>query len=496
MISNRKITLLSMAVAAALSLPMTEQASAADVYATETPVAVLQNHTFMPANPTKFFPLTTNYTVGGVNFMYAAVTLGGGAKFAVTSNLKLACMKTTSVGGAAIAVVGNPQSSNSGAVFFAVNTGITLVGSTNSASSYCKISAPGGFKMGGSNASKTMVFESWRKVAINTAHTTSSKAFISFTRGLAVSVVSGGNPATPATNDGMIDVATGSQKLKGTTPNVVPATLLSAYVGYVQYKPTSTTPIQAISAAGGATFSLLPSVANYEGTKKFTLNISGAPIANASKVSLNNTAACGAGIKPGVAPVGQAVTFTGVGGAALNAGAFVCLTYPGSTSISAGGLTASITKSTETTAWQFDFTSANTQLHELRKNGASFKLYNMNLPETMGGSATEVSNIRLYNTGATKGAVRATMYSSDGTQIGTPGGIVLDADTFVGRSAHVVKLADVLTALGITAYTGAQRPWLLLEGEVPSMDVQVVTRNKSTGVVVNMSPVTRNDNTN
>jgi len=50
--------------------------------------------------------------------------------------------------------------------------------------------------------------------------------------------------------------------------------------------------------------------------------------------------------------------------------------------------------------------------------------------------------------------------------------------------------------LGITAYTGAQRPWLLLEGEVPSMDVQVVTRNKSTGVVVNMSPVTRNDNTN
>jgi hypothetical protein len=89
--------------------------------------------------------------------------------------------------------------------------------------------------------------------------------------------------------------------------------------------------------------------------------------------------------------------------------------------------------------------------------------------------------------------VRATVFGSDGVQLGAAGGIVLDAATFTAKSAHVVRLADVFSALGISAYTGAQRPWILLEGEVPSMDVQVVTRNIATGVVVNMSPVTRND---
>lgn len=488
---NRKMTTLGMAVAAAaLSLPLAQQAGAAPIFAKELPTTVLTSSKFLTPS-VGFAPLTTNYSVGGVNFMYVAVTLGGSAKFANKNNVQLVCL--VSAGGTrASAVAGNPQSAASGAVFFAVNTGLTIIGGGTSA--FCRVTASSGYLMGGSNDNKTMSFESWRKVATTTAHTTSSNTFITFGKAASAAVISA---YTGTPNDAVIDVATGSTKFKST--NYVGSNVSTAYLGTVYYQtPTyaSYSPVNAVSAL--STAGAVVTLAQLGGANGFTVNVSGTPIGGAALVWLDSSGAgmCNAKVKSATpAASSQAVSFTGITSVQLNAGMDVCVSYNGTTAISAGGLTAWITKSTETTAWQYDF-SGNNQLHELRKNGASFKLYNMNMPESMGGSATEISNIRLYNTGATAGAVRATLYSSDGTSLGTVGGVVLDAATFTGKSAHVVKMADLLTALGITAYSGAQRPWVLLEGEVPSMDVQVVTRNKTTGVVVNMSPVSRNDNAN
>jgi hypothetical protein len=114
MTSNQKISFLGVAVAAALGMSVSQQAAAA-VYATETPTAVLQNHVFKPTSLGKVFPLSTNYTVGGVNFMYASVVLGGGAKFNGVTNVKLLCMKQ---GVPNATAVGSPQSANSTSIFY------------------------------------------------------------------------------------------------------------------------------------------------------------------------------------------------------------------------------------------------------------------------------------------------------------------------------------------------------------------------------------------
>jgi hypothetical protein len=333
-----------------------------------------------------------------------------------------------------------------------------------------------------------MLFQTWRKVATVTAKTTASLNFITFARGVKVSATSG------VVNDAVIDVATGSQKLKGAI-GFVGATNTTAFVGTISYNDVSSN-INTLSAAGTPEFAINAQKIQGTSTTYYRVTVSGAPLGGATKVSLRrgiNGCSAGAGaVVVALGPSGQVFASNGVTGGVLSAGLSVCVTYSGTTSISAGPISASVGRvSTETSPWNYNFSTTNNQLHELKKNGKSFKLYNMNLPEALGGSTVEVSNIRLYNTSAKGGAVRATVFGSDGAQLGTAGTVVLDATTFAAKTAHVVSMTQLMSTLGITAYTGAQRPWVLLEGEVPSMDVQVVTRNKTTGVVVNMSPVTR-----
>lgn len=363
---NRKITALSVAVAAALTLPLAQQASAATaMFAKELPASVLSSSAFKTQS-VGFAPLSTNYTVGGVNFMYVAVTLGGGAKFANKANVQVVCLQ--SAGGVrASGVAGNAQSAASAAIFFAINTGLSLIGGT--VSSFCRVTAPDGFYMGGSNANKTMTFETWRKVATTTAHTVSSNAFISFGKAGSASVISG-SVAVPA-NDTVIDVATGSTKFKETTHVVTPTT---AFVGEVRYnEPTyaSNAPTFAVSADGATKVTL----ANLGGAAGFTVNVSGAPLAGAVKVYLAPAGGCGAATYSVVPAAGtQQASFTGVTPTNISAGMAVCVGHNGTSAISAGPLTAWLSKNPETTLWQYDFSASNNQLHELRKNGASFKL--------------------------------------------------------------------------------------------------------------------------
>jgi hypothetical protein len=389
-----------------------------------------------------------------------------------------------------LAKVGNPQSANSSSIFFAINTGITLIGNTNSAQSFCQVSAPGGFKLGGTTDAKTMNFHTWRKVATNTAQTDVTKSFISFVKGVGFSVVSADGNYSP--NKAMIDVATGSQKVTGTV-----STLLAA-LGKITYKATTAVAggANTYSAVGGTL--IKASAQSIQGSVPYRVTVTGAPLAGASRArlvanaALTLASACDKGTFGVSAGVSAQLAQFFVSGAKLEGGLTVCVQYSGTTNISAGQITATLSKgSTEASPWNYDFSTTNNQLHEMKKNGLSFKLYNMNLPESLGGSTVEVSNIRLYNTSSKAGAVRATVFGSDGVRLGTAGGIVLDSTTFAPKTAHVVSMTTLLSTLGITAYTGAQRPWILLEGEVPEMDVQVVTRNKTTGVVVNMSPVTR-----
>jgi hypothetical protein len=302
----------------------------------------------------------------------------------------------------------------------------------------------------------------------------------------------------------VIDVKTGSQKFSATWP-VPPAgstTKNTAYLGSFAYKLSqSTTAINTVSATAGVVgpigaFNVPNGIEG--GLPYYRVTIQGAPLAGGGKISLSTAVNCNTAVGKVAfgGASGDIYVVDGVRGAALASpgGIHVCLVQTGTNSISAGSISVTLSRqSSETAKWNYDFSTDRNQLRELKKNGRSFKLYNMNMPEALGGSTVEVSNIRLYNTSSNAGAVRATVYGSDGVKLGTAGAIILDSTTFAPKTAHVVSMTQLLSTLGITAYTGAQRPWILLEGEVPDMDVQVVTRNKTTGVVVNMSPVTRRE---
>ena len=248
---------------------------------------------------------------------------------------------------------------------------------------------------------------------------------------------------------------------------------------YVDYFAASTTNVANVVASG------------------FAVTISGPTVGGAKQAWLDTLVTCN-GTKKGTTQIvatsgGTSVTLTvtGIGDATdvvtntvnyLAANALsVCLEVPGTTLLSDGQLSATLTGFPKSTSFMVDL-GAGGNLSKIDRNGAVVRV--LNVPAV--GNADQVF-LRFYNTSSQPAQVRATLYGQDGKMIGTE-----NAELFSALKANDVEILDAAklqTKLGITApWSG--RAWLLIQADADKdvFKVQALIRAPGTpGVLVNLS---------
>lgn len=229
----------------------------------------------------------------------------------------------------------------------------------------------------------------------------------------------------------------------------------------------------------------------------FSITISGPTIAGAKQAWLDDGATCGAGNKYALTQVattsgGSSVTLTvtAIGDPATLPNYFdtvvattpkVCLEVPGTTTLSDGQLTATLTGLPKSTSFVIDL-GIGGNLSKIDRNGAVVRV--LNIPAV--GNADQPF-IRFYNTSSQPTQVRATLYGQDGKIIGTENSVLFSA--LKANDVEILDAAKLQAKLGATApWTG--RAWLLIQADVDkeAFKVQAMIRTPGTpGVLVNLS---------
>jgi len=229
----------------------------------------------------------------------------------------------------------------------------------------------------------------------------------------------------------------------------------------------------------------------------FSITISGPTVAGAKQVWLDDGATCGAGTKYGVTQVaatsgGSSVTLivTAIGDPALAPNYFsnlagtvpkICLEVPGTTTLSDGQLTATLTALPKSASFVIDL-GIGGNLSKIDRNGAVVRV--LNIPAV--GNADQ-GFFRFYNTSSQPTQVRATLYGQDGKIIGTENSVLFSA--LKANDVEILDAAKLQAKIGATApWTG--RAWLLIQADVDkeAFKVQAMIRTPGTpGVLVNLS---------
>jgi len=225
----------------------------------------------------------------------------------------------------------------------------------------------------------------------------------------------------------------------------------------------------------------------------FSITISGPTVAGAKQVWLDDGATCGAGTKYGVTQVAAtsggssvALIVTAIGEPAIylanGANALkICLEVPGTTTLSDGQLTATLTALPKSASFVIDL-GIGGNLSKIDRNGAVVRV--LNIPAV--GNADQ-GFFRFYNTSSQPTQVRATLYGQDGKIIGTENSVLFSA--LKANDVEILDAAKLQAKIGATApWTG--RAWLLIQADVDkeAFKVQAMIRTPGTpGVLVNLS---------
>jgi len=473
---------LKLAVAAALAgtsfnaaaiIDFTPGTSAVAEYALENPSTL----TALSATGTTFslkLPnLSNDYTVGGANYYNIKVNLLNGAKFGANAAPVLLC--DTGGGSGTLATMTTPSVGGVGFsnATFVVPTATTLVGG-----SICQVSGISGtnaITLSGIGTKQVSAMIEFKDGA--TPATTGYKSnLVTFKTALKPVFVSAGNK--------VVDVA--QQTLKytdGTSTGVLGTVFFGSVTG-------SGTAIPKDASDGKPVTGLKTSVGGVAlSTVYLDLTVTGSPIGGASKVTLDTTSACAAPQASAV-PSGQVATFTAWkvsawqgGSVAPGSATFVCLMHDGATTINSGKVTACFDFNSEGTTVNLQLPGCGS-LREVQKNGKTF--YGYVIPKIAG--ASDTAFFRFYNKSTTAGNIRVTLYNQDGTMVGNQGQVVVESANFNPDQVAVVKLLDILTAVGGgTDLTVAGRAHAVFDIELPDVEMISTLRNTSSGVLSNFS---------
>lgn len=385
----------------AVGVDLTATTKLPSVFAKEIPTSTttLMNGAQTPstltlAGPLELkIPLIPGYSVNAANPYYVKLALTGGAKFAVQPTL--VCQ--TGAGGAgsdsgAGSVTVNGAGTN--LVTFQIPSGAILatgVGTTGGCVvSVSSLTISG---LGDVGVSGTIEY----KDGANNATLALTGPFITFKKSVSAAVST--NAAAGTAANATIDVTTGSKKFTAATL----AGVTTAAVGSVSYALSTTTSIYNASgiAATGAVF--------VSGSNGFSVTIAGNAVGNAATAYLSLAAANACAAATYIAtPSGSTVTITGINSTDISAGVTLCLGFNGTSAISEGQITATITKTAETIAANPDTSVSSPNVYSIPKNGA---VKTINFLTNPAGFQTFV---RFTNPTAFDGNVLVTAINDDG----------------------------------------------------------------------------------
>lgn len=295
-----------------------------------------------------------------------------------------------------------------------------------------------------------------------------------------------GTDATPTVT---IDVAAASKKFENgaTVANVGSVKLNSAN----PFNVTVTDAIDALRISNNtADIAGTPTYSTIKGLVTAVLvQVSGATVAGASEVSLNDAATCAGSKADGAAPDAAAsgtvtlkVTATNMT-TLFGRGYDVCLKVPGTALLQDGQLSVSFTGLAGDAKYVIDL-GAGGDIKKVGVNGVKVRV--LNIPAT---TNSDQAYIRFYNTSTKDTLVTGTLYGQDGKVIGTDN--VNLFNTLKANDVEVLSAAQLALIVGggttpVAPWTG--RAWLLVQAQISTdlFKVQSLVRAPS-GVLVNVS---------
>jgi len=476
-----KKTALAVSVAGALGLSAPAAFAQVDLETASTAVVFAAEH---PDEGIDYYdvggrlnieiPMLTSYPVdSGTSPLFVKVGLRDSVEFGATPTL--VCQSATDNSYTAIIAVVN-NSTNSRATF-GFDDGSTMgsacrllitAGAATVTGSGGFYSVPGGSDFG--TVVMSAVYE--YQAGLSTASSALIGNIITFdTAAVAALSLDNGNTAANA----IINVQDASQSFTvSSSPDQFQAYLGTFSCDVQNPGGNSATVFPESATVGGNTTVTAGDIFN-----TFSITVNGDPVAGASEITVNPRPLAATEVCAG-SPISQSpsgattVTFTGVLATAVQAGIDICMKVDGATAIEEGQITLDVVP-TPNTDWT-DKGCALTQgnLFNLEKNGATVKVLNITKSD-----AQDKTFIRLYNAGTIAGDIIGTLYSQDGSQIG---------------SATVIaslqpKQVDVLTSAEIEQLFGTWttgRAYMLIDASLADLRVLATLRARS-GVLVNMS---------
>jgi len=223
-----------------------------------------------------------------------------------------------------------------------------------------------------------------------------------------------------------------------------------------------------------------------------SIQVSGATVAGASEVSLNDAATCAGTKADGAAPTAATsgsgptvtlkVTATDID-IFFGAGYNICLKVPGTALLQDGQLSASFTGLAGDAKYVVDL-GAGGDIKKVGVNGVKVRI--LNIPAS---TNSDQAYIRFYNTGTKDALVMGTLYGQDGKVIGAEN--VNLFNPLKANDVEVLSAAQLALKVGggttpVAPWTG--RAWLLVQAQISTdlFKVQSLVRAPS-GVLVNVS---------
>ncbi|EIJ42181.1 hypothetical protein BegalDRAFT_1284 [Beggiatoa alba B18LD] len=440
------------------------------IYAMEQPLEAANHYWNVTGNTLVVRFLTIpSYTVTSSTPLFVKIALRNGVRF---SNAPSLLCKTTA--GMTAAVKVSLGSSNTARATFSLKTGYRI----SPISGYCSL-----LVLSGTTAAKTAYYNlgSVREDKIFSATVEYKNAFavkttayvgryVTFQQAAALAV-SRVDTAGVAAN-AVIDVKESSKKFISTTE----VNDQNAFVGRVSYKGSNDGAITNSMLRNTATFVTVPHI-----LQTALLTVQGDSLINASKIrlvtaGLTNECLLGTTIAE-IVPTGNSVSFA-ISPTAVSAGVNICLEVNGTDAIEPSQLTVTL-GGTPKNDWTPDFGDPNMNIHQITKNGATFRV--LNIPAVLTTDATTPQDrayIRLYNTNSFAAVVRGTMYAQDGYLIG-------DSIVIGTLQPHEVRVLDASWLQGnFGLWSGRAR--LVIDVEAEEFSVQATIRSRS-GVLTNLS---------